>query len=445
MSGGSEVSGARPPVFGPGALTWALGIEDTCVYPRPSDPVAALDEHVLTQHDLRWREDLAAAAGLGATALRYGASWPLVHVAPDTFDWEHLDQVADLAGELGLAIVLDLVHYGCPTWLDDSFADPRFPAALARFAGAAAARYRGRIDAFTPVNEPVTTASFSGLRGVWPPHATGWDGWTAVTMGIALGVAAAERAIRAANPDATVVHVEASALYETEHEHLRDEAAHLAAVARLPLELVLGRVDRRHPLASWLVENGASPTALDELVRRPAAPDLLGVNYYPDLTPRSLVVHEGRSAQVAVDRGAQGLETVLRGFAADYRLPLVITETSIEGDDEVRTDWLRAAARTVAAVRAEGLDVRGLTWWPMFDFVDWSYASGGVSVEEFLAPQAVGADQGYAPVPPLAAPGAGPEAYLRRMGLLRLVADGELLVPGRTAASDLFEQLAGGR
>lgn len=436
---------ARSRVFEPGRLTWALGIEDTCVYPRPVDPGPVLDEHALTQHDARWREDLRAAASLGATALRYGASWPLVHVAPDRFEWSHLDDVVDLAGELGLALVLDLVHYGCPTWLEGSFVDPQFPEVLAAFAGAAALRYRSRVDHFTPVNEPLTTASFSGLRGVWPPHATGWDGWVAVTVSIALGVAAAERAIREANPDAVVVHVEASALYETDHGHLRDEVEHLDAVARLPLELALGRIDPGHAMAQWLIDHGADPLALDELVRRPSAPDLLGVNYYPDLTPRSLVVHVGQTAQVAVNRGVAGLEAVLRDFADAYGRPIVITETSIEGDDAVRTRWLHAAAASVARLRDEGLDIRGLTWWPLFDFVDWSFASGGSSVEEFLVAHPAGDGRRYAPLPPMAPSGSGPEAYLRRMGLLRVEPDETGLARIPTAASDLYRILASGR
>lgn len=436
---------ARTRAFEAGRLTWALGIEDTCVYPRPVDPGPVLDEHVLTGHDAHWQEDLRTAASLGATALRYGASWPRVHVAEGQFDWRHLDEVVDLADGLGLALVLDLVHYGCPTWLAGSFADPQLPEALAAFAGAAARRYRGRVEHFTPVNEPLTTASFSGLRGVWPPHATGWDGWVAVTVGIALGVAAAERAIRAANPDAVVVHVEASALYETDHGHLRDEVEHLDAVARLPLELALGRVDRGHPRAGWLIDHGADPAALDELVRRPSEPDLLGVNYYPDLTPRSLVVHGDRTAQVAVNRGAAGLEAVLRDFAATYGRPIVITETSIEGDDAVRSGWLHAAASAVARLRDEGLDIRGLTWWPLFDFVDWSFASGGSSVEEFLVAHPAGGERGYAPLPPMAPSGSGPESFLRRMGLLRLEPDETGLARIPTAASDLYRVLASGR
>ena len=56
-------------------------------------------------------------------------------------------------------------------------ADPRtrvcsirsFRNKLARYAGAVAERYPW-IEAYTPVNEPNTTARFSAMYGVWYPH-----------------------------------------------------------------------------------------------------------------------------------------------------------------------------------------------------------------------------------------------------------------------------------
>jgi beta-glucosidase len=427
----------RPPLFAPGALTWALGIEDTCVYPSVEGGLQ-LDEHELTEHSARWRDDLAAARTLGATALRYGMSWPLVHTGPGRFAWDHLDEVVDHAtNELGLDLVADLVHYGTPPWLELSFADPLFPAALEEFAGALAARYAGRIRAYTPLNEPLTTASFSGLRGVWPPHRLGWDGWVSVAVPIAVGMSRATDAIRRADPSALIVHVEASTAVTADADGA-SEAALLASVGWLPTDLLMGRVDAQHPMFAWLLAHGADPLALEEVRQRAAVPDLLGVNYYPDLTPRRLRTVAGRRLQVAYDGGAAVFADVLRGFSARYGLPLAVTETSIEGDDDTRAAWVRAAVATVSDLRDE-LDIRALTWWPLFDFVDWSWASDGANVEEF-AVERVAADGsivvGFAE--PLGSPGEAKAPFLRRMGLLRLEEgrDGGLArVPTRAAAA----------
>ena len=412
----------RPRAFDAGAFTWALGIEDTCVYPAADDPTPPLDEHALTQHDSNWRHDLDLAASLGASAVRYGASWPLAHPAPGTYDWAHLDEVVDYAGQLGLTLIADLVHYGCPTWLPQSFLAEDFPAALGQFAGAFAARYRGRVNHITPLNEPITTASFSGLRGVWPPYGRGWDAWVAVTLNIAEAVVLAEQAIHAANPDGVVVHVEAALLYETTEPTLRTEVGHLTQLAHLPLDLTTGQVDHGHPLYPWVLAHGADPERLAVLVNRPARIDVLGVNYYPNLSPRKLVIHNESPAQVAVDRGRNGLHDVLSALAARYGLPLAITETSIEGDDATRSSWLHESVDCAKQLRGEGIDLRGLTWWPLLDFVDWSFTAGGSSVEEFLIPNAKTPQESYTVQQPLGDPADGVEPFLRRMGLIRLEA-----------------------
>jgi beta-glucosidase len=435
----------RGTLLGPDGLTWILGIEDTCVYPADGIPpdsrrIAELDEHRLTEHHLHWREDLRQVAALGADAVRYGMSWPLVHLGPGEFNWQHLDEVVAFAvDELGLDIIADLVHYGTPRWLPKSFADPRFVSALAEFAGALASRYAGRIRGYTPVNEPLTTASFSGLRGVWPPHHTGWDGWVSVAVPIALGAATAMHAIRAADPTAVIVHVEAStAILPTAPEQAA-EAELLEQVGWLCTDLTLGRVDQSHPMHHWLLRHGATPAALQRLLAMRAAPDVLGVNYYPDLTPRRLRRIEDRVVQVAYDGGVERLAAVLRGFCKRYGLPIAVTETSIEGDDSTRSTWLVDAVSTVKEL-AQECDLRGFTWWPLLDFVDWSFASHGANVEEFAVETI---DEHGRPsvafAPPLGDPGDGKTAFLRRMGLVRLEeqADGSL-ERVRTAAAHAF-------
>lgn len=425
--------------FAPGTFTWIAGIEDTCVYPPARFAMAPLDEHRLTGHDDTWRADLDQVRDLGATALRYGVDWPRVHVAPGTFDWSVLDERLSYAAALGLTVIADLVHYGTPTWLDDAFADPGYPAAVADFAAAFAARYAGVVDHVTPLNEPITTASFAGLRGVWPPALRGWEGWTRVVLGIADGIQRSVTAMRAENPDVRIVHVEASSLFSagspTDPE-LVAEAALLNDLGTVPTDLVLGRVTPEHRSYDWLVRNGAAPEALAVLAEGAVVIDLLGVNYYPDLTPRTLVATAAGTVQHTHDRWASGLEESLRSFGDRYSLPMLVTETSTEGDDERRGSWARDSVEAVRSVVADGIDVRGWTWWPVFDFVDWSYASGGRNVEEFeLAADVVAARSASA----------AKEPYLRRMGLVRLEedADGALRrVP--TGAAAVYAAMAWG-
>ena len=69
---------------------------------------------------------------------------------------------------LGLHCIAGLVHHGSGP-RGTQLLDPAFPDALARHARAVAQRYP-RLDAYTPINEPLTTARFSALYGLWYPN-----------------------------------------------------------------------------------------------------------------------------------------------------------------------------------------------------------------------------------------------------------------------------------
>lgn len=430
-----------------GNFTWALGIEDTCVFTADGNS-PALDEHELTGHRVSWRDDLALAKSLGATSVRYGVSWPLVHVGPHEFDWSLLDEVVEYAAHgLGLELIADLVHYGTPPWLTESFVDPRYPEAIERFARELANRYRDSIRHFTPLNEPITTASFCGLRGVWPPALTGWDGWVAVAVPIALGIVRTTHAIREVQPGASIVHVEAASLFFADDPDLAAHADLLRMVGWLPTDLTLGRVAPGSTEWDWLVDHGAPEEDLRWLLANCVVPDVMGVNYYPDLTPRRLETVSGEVVQVSLNRWVEGLREVLNAFEDRYALPLMVTETSIEGSDTVRQSWLRDSTRAVQELRRDGHDIRGYTWWPLFDFVDWSWASNGENVEEFAVTHVDGDGAvSVAPAPPLGDPRDGKEPFLRRMGLVRLEEqpDGSL-ARLRTGAASEFARVAKGQ
>ena len=409
--------------FAKGDFIWSAGIEDTCVYPSAQYEMSPLDEFLLTDHDLNWKSDLHALRDIGATAVRYGVNWPLSHTGQYSIDWTTLDERLNYAADnLGLIVIADLVHYGTPSWLKDSFADARYPAAISYFAAEFAKRYKGTVDHITPMNEPLTTASFCGLRGIWPPAIHGWEGWTKVVVSIALGMSQSIAAIREVNPDARIVHVEASSIYLTNDRELDAEIPFLEAIALLPTDLLFGFVDESHTLFAWLIEHGALESDLNSLRENVQKIDLLGVNYYPDLTPRFLQKSDSGIEQVAINLGGAGLAQCLRKFATRYNLPLIIGETSIEGSDSIKIDWVNDSVNVIQSLRQEGLDLRGYTWWPLFDFVDWSYASSGRNLEEFLVHSEILASRQKALHEAEGEKGAGKRKtpFLRRMGLVHL-------------------------
>ena len=385
--------------------------------------MSSLDEFKLTGHDENWKSDFDCLKEMGVSSVRYGVNWPSIHTRPNQIDWRNLDERLNYAcNTLGLTVIADLVHYGTPTWLSGSFADPEYPDTIAYFAGEFAKRFRGTVNHITPLNEPLTTASFCGLRGIWPPALSGWDGWTKVAISISLGISRSIAAIREANSDAVIVHIEATSLYDSKDSDLLPEVSHLESIGLLPTDLILGKVDENHLLFKWLVANGASREDLKELIKKPPVIDLLGLNYYPNLTPRFLQKNDGHLEQVAVNLGADGLAKCIRKFADRYELPMMIGETSIEGSDSEKINWLNDSIALINEMRASGIDIRGYTWWPLFDFVDWSYSSRGNNLEEFLVDEEVLASRASAIVESAKLTNATVRVtpFLRRMGLIRL-------------------------
>ena len=161
-------------------------------------------------HYEHWREDLALARALGVRAIRWGIPWYRVEPRPGEFDWGWTDQVLPyIAEELGISVILDLMHYGTPLWLERSFAARDYPQRVAAYARAVAERYRGLIHSYTPLNEPVVNAMQCGRFGQWPPYLSGEPGYVRVLLQLVRGMQNCARAIRAADPDAVLVAVEA--------------------------------------------------------------------------------------------------------------------------------------------------------------------------------------------------------------------------------------------
>src|SRR4051812_36194659 len=138
------------------SFRWAVGVESSCI------PHLSIDQFQWTQHDKYWRDDFKRVAHeLGCGWLRYSVPWHVLEATPGVFDWKWSDERFAAARELGLELILDLAHFGTPTWLPDAFGDVDFPVALESFSRAFATQYPGVIHSISPVNEPLITSLFS--------------------------------------------------------------------------------------------------------------------------------------------------------------------------------------------------------------------------------------------------------------------------------------------
>jgi hypothetical protein len=111
-------------------------------------------------------DEFDCLARIGFAAVRYPLSWERVAPHdPGSSDWRDSDARLSQLRRCGHRVIAGLVHHGSgPRYTD--LLNEGFAAGLAQHAQRAAQRYPWIAD-WTPVNEPLTTARFAALYGLW--------------------------------------------------------------------------------------------------------------------------------------------------------------------------------------------------------------------------------------------------------------------------------------
>ncbi|WP_205123553.1 family 1 glycosylhydrolase [Cognatilysobacter lacus] len=331
--------------------------------------------------------DIERFAGLGMQAIRYPVLWE--QIAPEgleTADWSWPDARLGELRDAGIEPIVGLVHHGSGP-MHTSLVDPAFATELAEYAGAVAARYPW-VEYYTPVNEPLTTARFSGLYGVWYPHGRDERTFKDALFNQCRGIVLAMRAIRRVNPVARLVQTDdIGKVYST--PLLQYQADLNNQLRWLGWDLLCGLVDEAHPLWAWLTTVGEATR--DELLwfqQNACPPDIIGVNHY--ITSERFLDEElakypeeywggnhiHRYADIEAARALKhptgGIGPLIRETWERYHLPIAVTEVHI---DATREDQLRWIAETWAAaekLRGDGVDVRAVTIWGLLGLFDWN-------------------------------------------------------------------------
>jgi len=358
---------------------WA-GVE--CTVNRVGDRY--FDQVERTGHAAR-SGDLDLFAALGVRAMRYPVLWE--RVAPDGVeraDWRWTDERLNRLRELGIRPIVGLVHHGSGP-ADTNLLDPAFPRKLAAFARAVAVRYPW-VEDYTPVNEPLTTARFSGLYGHWYPHRRDSHAFARALLTQCTAVAQAMAAVREVVPHARLVQTEdlgkvhATSLlqYQASYENER---------RWLTFDLLCGRVTHAHPMWYHLRRFGLAERELASLAERPCPPDLLGLNHY--LTSERFIderlerypehTHGGNGRHTYADveavrvctEGPAGPRALLGEAWERYGIPLAVTEAHLGCTREQQLRWLAEVWGAAESLRGGGADVRAVTAWSLLGAYDW--------------------------------------------------------------------------
>jgi dTDP-4-dehydrorhamnose reductase len=330
--------------------------------------------------------DLDLIAGLGIRTLRYPVLWDLTcRESPQQFDWRWADSRLARLRALGITPILGLIHHGSgPPYT--SLIDSGFASGLARYAAAVAERFPW-VKCYTPVNEPLTTARFSGLYGLWYPHGRDDGTFARALLNQCRATVLCMQAIRRVTPDAKLLQTEdfgetfstAAMRYQADFDNER---------RWLSWDLLCGRVDRTHPLRSFLLSSGASEGELEWFTENVCAPDMLGINHYLtsdryldercERYPRELVGGNGRDRYADLDavrilgERASSWTRILRDAWQRYRLPIAITEVHLGCTREEQLRWLLEAWKAAEEARTSGATVRAVTAWALLGSFDWN-------------------------------------------------------------------------
>ncbi|MGA0604767.1 family 1 glycosylhydrolase [Phenylobacterium sp. VNQ135] len=345
---------------------------------------AFYDQTIRSGHQDR-PEDLDRFAALGLTSLRYPVLWE--RVAPDTphsRDWRWSDQRLARIRELGMNPIVGLLHHGSgPRYT--SLVDDAFAGLFADYARAAAERYPWVSD-WTPINEPLTTARFSALYGLWYPHLSDEPFFWAALLNQIDATRLAMREIRRVNPDARLIQTEdLGRTYAT--RPLAPQAEFENHRRWLTWDLLAGKVTPDHPLFGRLASCGFGDR-LRAIADDPCPPDVLGVNHY--LTSERFLDHRldaypperhggndwARYADVEAIRvtlpAPGGLEQALEEAWARYGRPLAVTESHNGCTREEQVRWVREAWETAQRLQGRGVDIRAVTVWALLGTYDWN-------------------------------------------------------------------------
>lgn len=331
-------------------------------------------------------QDIALLAGTGIQKIRYPILWEKHQPEMDSeIDWSWVSSRLLELRSRNIDVIAGFVHHGSgPAFTN--LLDEQFPAHLAAYAAKVIRQFPHLTD-FTPVNEPLTTARFSGLYGLWYPHQSDDHSFLKMLLNELKGTVLAMKEIRKVNPAARLVQTEdLGKTYST--KPLQYQANFENERRWLTYDLLCGRVNRDHPLWKYLRRNKITEKELAFFQENTCVPDVFGFNHY--LTSERFLdgrlhrypkhTHGGNGRHVYADVEAvriklkeeSGLGTLLQEAWERYHQPMAVTEVHLHCHREEQLRWFRQVWSTCRDLLAKGVDIKGVTAWAMLGSFGWN-------------------------------------------------------------------------
>ncbi|QJD97085.1 sugar nucleotide-binding protein [Mucilaginibacter robiniae] len=331
--------------------------------------------------------DLEQIAALGITKMRYPVLWEKHQPNEQTaVDWQPTASKLNQMKQQGIEPIAGLVHHGSgPAYINMASED--FAEGLGRYAALVAQQFPW-INYYTPVNEPLTTARFCGLYGIWHPHLKDSYHFAKILLNECKGTVLAMQAIRKVNPDAKLVQTDD--LGKTHSTPLLQYQAEFENHRRwLTFDLLCAKVEPDHPMWQYLTWIGITEQELQFFLDNPCPPDVIGINHY--LTseryldekienyPPHTYGHNGQHhyADVEAVRVAHvypaGPYELLKETCERYPgIPVAVTEVHLHCTREEQMRWLHEVWTAANRLQTEGYPVIAITAWAILGSHGWN-------------------------------------------------------------------------
>lgn len=355
------------------------GVE--CTAARIEDKL--YDQLLMNGHEQR-PDDLNLFKDIGISTIRYPILWEKSIFNEKNFFELHSKRLRRL-NELNIRPIAGLMHHGSgPSFT--SLIDPQYPELLAVFARKVAEHFP-EIELYTPVNEPLTTARFSGLYGMWYPHARNDEAFVRIFCNQMKAIVLSILEIRKVQAKASLVQTED--LCKIKSTTLMQYQADFENNRRwLTYDFLTGKFTAEHPLWNYFVNNGIKEEELRFFLENRMDPAICGFNYYVTserfldhriyLYPKRYWGGNGRDKYADVEtvrvKGQQlsGYVELFKEAWDRYKLPLAITEVHLGCTREEQIRWFHEAYNASLELKSQGVDMKAITVWSLLGSFDWN-------------------------------------------------------------------------
>ncbi len=330
--------------------------------------------------------DIENFAALGIKALRYPVLWEFHQPETNTkINWDWSEKKLNTINSFSITPIVGLLHHGSgPRYT--SLLDKNFAESLASYAGKVAQKFPW-LTYYTPVNEPLTTARFSGMYGIWYPHKRNDIYFARMFLNEMKAVVLSMDEIRKINPEAKLIQTED--LGKTYSSQLLKYQADFENERRwLTYDILFGKLNKDHPLWHHFIRLGIPQKDLEFFLKHTCPPAIMGFNHYvtseryiddnltkyPSHTYGSNEVHEYADVEaIRVDHEQpSGLKHLLQEAWNRFKWPMALTEVHLHCGREEQLRWFKEAWDTCVALNQSGLEIQAITAWSLLGAFGWN-------------------------------------------------------------------------